>query len=414
MSRCSRAPTSPTGNLGTGTAGSSRTAWTTSNSTGCACDWTDTLYRPGWPESRAAAAIRRAEGLTAPFAQTALMARSIAAAPITLAMFESEANALAVARRAWPGRRSSILAVVTCWLAQILDGCAPARRAAYRWAYQSVDRLYYFSQNQGPVLAEHLGLGTDRLRYIPFGVDDETFTPTGEDDGDYILVVGRDSGRDWPTLFAALEGIDLPVKLCCRPRDIADLRVPDGVDVLGYVDRTVYRHLLGRARVVAIAAKPLLYPSGQSVLLEAMAMARAVVVTGTPGLADYIDDGVTALVVPPGDAAALRRRLAEAAGNDELRAQVGHNARQAVERSFSAQAMWSTVAEDLIALGRRHTRDEPLCPNLHEFLVARPGELPRMLRSASRRGNGQILASSRTFAPSARLDSVLRLPSSGP
>jgi glycosyltransferase involved in cell wall biosynthesis len=315
--------------------------------------WTDTLYRPGWPESRAAAAIRRAETLTAPFAQTALMARTIAAAPITLAMFESEANTLAATLQAWPGRRSSVLAVVTCWLAHVLDGCRPARRAAYRWAYQSVDRLYYFSQNQGPVLAEHLGLGADRLRYLPFGVDDETFTPTGEDDGDYILVVGRDSGRDWPTLFSALEGIDLPVKLCCRPRDIAGLRVPAQIDVLGYVDRTVYRYLLGRARVVAIAAKPLLYPSGQSVLLEAMAMARAVVVTGTPALADYVDDGVTALVVPPGDAAALRRRLAEAAGDDDLRAHVGHNAREAVERRFSARDMWATVADDLRALCRR-------------------------------------------------------------
>src|ERR1700722_2315831 len=98
--------------------------------------WTDPLYRPGWPESRAAATVRRAETLTAPFAQTALMARTIAAAPIPLAMFEGEANTLAAARRAWPGRSSSVLAVVTCWLAQILDGCGLARRAAYRWAYQ--------------------------------------------------------------------------------------------------------------------------------------------------------------------------------------------------------------------------------------------------------------------------------------
>ena len=312
--------------------------------------WNDTLYRPGWPDSRSATVVRRAEALTAPFAQTALMARTIARAPITLAMFESEANSLAAIRRAVPGRRSSVLAVVTCWLAQVLDRCPPARRAAYRWAYRAVDRVYYFSQNQGPVLAEHLGLDADRLRYLPFGVDDETFTPKGEPDGGYVLVVGRDSGRDWPTLFKALEGLDLPVKLCCRPRDIAGLRVPVTVDVLGYVDRAVYRRLLGRARVVLIASKPVLYPSGQSVLLEAMSMARTVVVTGTPALGDYIADGVTALSVPPGDADTLRRRLVEAAADDDLRSVVGRNARQAVEASFSARAMWATVADDLKAL----------------------------------------------------------------
>jgi glycosyltransferase involved in cell wall biosynthesis len=316
--------------------------------------WTDALSQPRWSGSRTAAAIRRTEALSAPYAQTLLMARTIAAAPITLAMFESEGNALAAVRRAWPGRRSSVFAVVTCWLAQILDNSRPARRSAYRWAYQSVDFLYYFSQNQGPILSEHLGLGTDRLRYIPFGVDDETFAPTGEDDGDYILVVGRDSGRDWPTMFSALEGIGHPVKVCCRPRDIDGLRVPAGVEVLGYVDRAVYRQLLGRARVVAIASKPLLYPSGQSVLLEAMAMARAVVVTGTPALADYVIDSMTALVVPPGDAGALRDRLVEAVTDDSLRARIGRKAREAVEASFSARDMWAKVAHDLLAAYRNH------------------------------------------------------------
>jgi glycosyltransferase involved in cell wall biosynthesis len=271
-------------------------------------------------------------------------------------MFESEANALAAARRAWPGRRSSVLAVVTCWLAQVLEGCGPARRAAYRWAYQSVDRLYYFSRNQGSALTEYLGLSPDRLRCIPFGVDEETFSPTGEDDSDYVLVVGRDSGRDWPTLFSALDGINLPVKLCCRPRDIAGLRVPAGIEVLGYVERKVYQQLLGRARVVAIASKPLLYPSGQSVLLEAMAMARTVVVTETPALADYVVDGVTALSVLPRDPAALRRRITEAYLDDGMRWRVGRNAREAVVRSFSARAMWATVAHDLLELSQSTSR----------------------------------------------------------
>ena len=41
------------------------------------------------------------------------MTRTIATAPMfTLAMFESEANAVAAVRRVWPGRRSSVLAIV--------------------------------------------------------------------------------------------------------------------------------------------------------------------------------------------------------------------------------------------------------------------------------------------------------------
>ena len=312
--------------------------------------WTDALYRPRWRASAAARTVQRVEGMSAPFAQAAVMARIIAAAPITLAMFESEANMVAMARSTWPGSRKSVLAVVACWLAEILPGCSPARQAAYRWAYRSVDRLFYFSENQRAVLAEHLDIDDGRLRYVPFGIDEEAFQPLAEGDGDYLLVVGRDRGRDWPTLFAALDGLDMPVKLCCRPRDLEGCDVPAGVEVLGYVSRSAYRDLLGRARVVAVATRPLAYPSGQSVLLEAMAMGRAVVVTATPALQDYIDDEVTALAVPPGDPVSLRERLVEAAGDDGLRRRLGAGGRAAVEARFNARAMWRAVADDLLKL----------------------------------------------------------------
>ncbi len=313
--------------------------------------WTDALHRPQWERSRVAGALRQVEGVTVPFVQAALMARVIATSPITLAMFESEANALAVVRNLGRlSKRRAIFAVLTSWLAHILATSGTVRRSAYRSAYRSVDRLYYFSANQGSLLAEHLTLDEDRLRFVAFGVDDETFRPTGERDGDYVLVVGRDRGRDWPTLLRAVDGIGLPVKICSRPRDLEGLRIPGGVELLGYVDRDTYRGLLGRARVVAVASKPRLYPSGQSVLLEAMAMARAVVVTRTPALESYINDGRTALAVPWADPAALRQRILEAAADDELRRRVGQEGRRAVERQFNARTMWATIATDLLEL----------------------------------------------------------------
>jgi glycosyltransferase involved in cell wall biosynthesis len=312
--------------------------------------WTDALFQPRWQASATAHAVRRAEAIAAPFAQAVVMARTIARAPITLAMFESEANMVALARSTWPGRRSSLLAVVACWLAEILPRCSPARRAAYRLAYRSVNRVFYFSENQRAVLAECLAIDESRLRYVPFGVDHETFEPTGGGDGDYVLVVGRDRGRDWPTLLGALEDLGLPVKLCCRPGDLDGHSVPAGVEVLGYVNRRVYRQLLGQARVVAIATLPLAYPSGQSVLLEAMAMARTVVVTATPALQSYMIDGITALAVPPGDSGALRERILEAASDDALRRRLGASGRAAVEEQFNARAMWGAVARDLLDL----------------------------------------------------------------
>ncbi len=312
--------------------------------------WTDAVHQPHWVDSRVGGVVRRVESATVPFAQAGLMARRVRAAPITLAMFESEANALAVARRVWPGTDRRVFAVMTCWLAHLLTVGGRARRSAYRWAYRSVDRLYCLSDNQAAILADQLRLPEDRVRFLPFGVDDETFRPTAESDGGYILAVGRDRGRDWTTLLRAVDGIGVPVKLCCRPRDLAGLRIPAGTEVLGYVDRNTYRDLLGRARAVAVVAHPVVYPSGQSVLLEAMAMGRACVVTATEALAGYVTDGVTTLTVPVGDPAAVRERLVQAAADDALRARLGRAARRSVEESFTARRMWQTVADDLLNL----------------------------------------------------------------
>ena len=60
---------------------------------------------------------------------------------------------------------------------------------------------------------------------------------------------------------------------------------------------------------------------------EAMAYGKAIVSTGVGGLADAIDDGVTGLVVPPGDVAALRAALEQLLGDAGLRRRLGAAAR---------------------------------------------------------------------------------------
>ena len=319
---------------------------------GFVLNWTDAVHGPSWQRARAYAPLRQLESLTFPFVQTVLDLPKIRRSPVVLAMFESEGNALAAARRASPRRPTSTMAVITCWLADVLSRSSSARRRAYRWAYRSVDRIYYLSENQGPVLAEQLDARPEQLAFVPFGIDDETFAPAcaPDDDDGYVLVVGRDRGRDWTTTFDALRDLKSPVKVCARPADLHGCSVPENVEIVGYVDRDVYRTLLGRARVVVVATRPVLYASGQSVLLEAMSMGRAVVATDTPALAGYIQDGATALAVPPGDAAALRERIRDAMEDDALRRRLGTAGREAVERSYSAKAMWATIGSDLRTL----------------------------------------------------------------
>lgn len=49
--------------------------------------------------------------------------------------------------------------------------------------------------------------------------------------------------------------------------------------------------------------------SGPTVILDAMSLARAVLVSDVNGSRDYVQDGVTGIVVPPGYVPALRDAL---------------------------------------------------------------------------------------------------------
>ena len=97
-----------------------------------------------------------------------------------------------------------------------------------------------------------------------------------------MLTAGLDRGRDYATFMLAVSELDYPVKVVCPRPLLADLRIPDNVELLGGVDKTRYRELLQGAAVVVVPIRPAVaYPTGQSVLLNAMACQVPTVVTDT-------------------------------------------------------------------------------------------------------------------------------------
>jgi glycosyltransferase involved in cell wall biosynthesis len=310
--------------------------------------WSDSNHRRPWTLRPAAAVVRRGEAVGAPFLQTLALTRRIAASPVTLAMFESEGNFLAWlrSRRIRPYTRTKLI-VIACWLPELLPNMAPRRLARYRAAYRCVDRLVFFSSNQAASYRRWLGLPAERLAFIPFGVDEDFFRPASEG-GDHVLAVGRDRGRDWPTLLEAARRSELPVKILCRPRDLGDLPIPPNVEVIGYVDRHRYRSLLATARFMAIATTPRQYPSGQTVLLEAAAMGKSAVMTAAPASDDY-QKALPVELVPPGDPASLVAAM-ERVWRDPPSS--------SLPTRFTASAMWADVADLIRGLA---DPDRPSC-----------------------------------------------------
>ena len=101
------------------------------------------------------------------------------------------------------------------------------------------------------------------------------------------------------------------------------------------------------------------YPTGQTVLLEAMALAKACVVTDTPAMREYAEHDVTALLVPPHDPAALRDAIDRLVDDPDLRHRLGHAARAQVTAWGGAAAMWrgvGAVLDEVLVSHRTDTR----------------------------------------------------------
>jgi glycosyltransferase involved in cell wall biosynthesis len=84
-------------------------------------------------------------------------------------------------------------------------------------------------------------------------------------------------------------------------------------------------------------------------ILEAAASGVPVVASDVGGISDFVEDGVTGLLVPPGDATALARAIQRLAGDAALAGNVAVAARARVERGFS----WDSVSDRFDTIYRR-------------------------------------------------------------
>ena len=73
-------------------------------------------------------------------------------------------------------------------------------------------------------------------------------------------------------------------------------------------------------------------------VMEAMALEKPVICSNIAGLPEVVRDGQTGFLVPPGDSLALQNALEKLFADENLRAQLGHNARRFLEEHFEQNA----------------------------------------------------------------------------
>ena len=176
------------------------------------------------------------------------------------------------------------------------------------------------------LVAEAQRLGAREVGVVPTGVAIPE-APGKPEEPPHVLYAGRLSGEKGIEDFVlATEGIRRVIV------GAGPVAVPDGLGAVAPAEIGAYYE---RAAVVCVPSRREGYGM---VAREAMAWGRPVIASDVGGLADAVDDGVTGLLVPPRDPAALRTAVERLLGDAELRERLGAGAREKARREWSSSA----------------------------------------------------------------------------
>ena len=228
-----------------------------------------------------------------------------------------------------------------------------SKQQVFRWLRPQarITRVLLHSRRQVELASARLGIPGDRLRFQPYFADSDFWTARPVSHEPLVVSVGREH-RDYATLAAACR--ELPVQVFIASGSLFSPSAthtqpatwPANVTA-GFADHLTLRDRYARAAVVAVPLVPTDFQAGITTILEAMSMARPVVVSATEGQRDVVEDGVTGVMVPPGDAGALREAIERLLADPAERARLGANARAAVEERFSLDSYASSLAGHL-------------------------------------------------------------------
>lgn len=220
-------------------------------------------------------------------------------------------------------------------------------------AIKNIDMVICPSTSQRTFLIAN-GFSEERVQVVLNGIDTRFFQPQEKEidkEFSYVVSVGKDMGRDYGTLFKAVDGLSVRVIVICAKRNIRkDEVIPANVTVYNGVSQKEMRaYIHGATYVILPTYKEDTHLdasdcSGQYVLLEAMAMGKTVVVSERSTLSDYVTHGKSGIVVSAEDVSALRGVIEQLSHDEKKVKKIGNAARELVTHTYTTEKLAESLS----------------------------------------------------------------------
>ncbi len=317
---------------------------------------------PRWArlaDSAVNAALRRLKGTGGDLAPALACLRQANRADVVVATIDRMGIPLTLLARA--GLLRTALVYVSVGLPERLERLHGPARRLHLAALRRVDAFVAYSAYEAEMIREAIGSAAGApVVFVPFGVDTVFFHPVAGEPGAEVVSVGADPHRDYPLLLRIAERHpEWRFRLVVAPEQVSALgTAPPNVQVEAGISFDDVRERLARARVVALPVRDNSYSGATTVLLQALASGRPVVVTRTAAIeTGYgLRDGVNCLLAPTGDEDAFELSLQRVAGDPGFAESLGVEARNLAESlgwQRYADAMHDVLAD---AVARHSSR----------------------------------------------------------
>jgi glycosyltransferase involved in cell wall biosynthesis len=224
-----------------------------------------------------------------------------------------------------------------------------------------IDMILTGSRNSAQSVSRSMNIPIEHIRQTPYGVDHEIMHPLPDvpREPGTILFVGDSEDRN--------KGARFLIEACARLQHEMDFRLlfkdknPKDMTVVPplvwkhglqrfveYIPRLSTDELLRLYNSAQIVVSPSLYEGFGLPAAEAMACGTAVIATTAGAFPEFIDDGRTGILVPPGDPGALAAAIKSLLLDPERCKRMGAAASEHIRTNFT----WSRTANMTVDLYR--------------------------------------------------------------
>lgn len=205
----------------------------------------------------------------------------------------------------------------------------------------AVQQFHCLSSAQAQILCDRYQVDPVRTQLLFGQVDHHFFYPDSQVDRRPQICSAGTASRDYATLVAATRDLRISIKIAAdspwfrQQLNVSTADLPPTVEMRSYGSYKALRQLYAESLFVVVPLHDVEFSAGYTVILEAMAMGKAVIASRTRQRDDYIIDGWNGLYVRPGDVDGLRARIQFLLDNPGEAERLGRNGRRRVEDHFT-------------------------------------------------------------------------------